>query len=167
MSEHIETREEEHVVYEFFLLGLLLKGSISLVEVISGTALFFIPPAFIVSLAVWFLNFIPVSSLQNLLLAEVAKYTEGTVVFVAVYLLSRGLVKIFLIWALLKNKLWAYPASLAILGLFLAYQFYQIIRYHSIIVIAITILDIVVMYFIWREWNIAKRHAANHTPLPT
>ena len=158
MSEHIETPQEEHVVYEFFLWSVLLKGAISVAEVVVGIALFFIPPQTIVSLAIWLLNYIPVASLQQALMTEVAHYTTGAVTFVALYLLSRGLIKAVLIGALLRNILWAYPASLGVLTLFLVYQAYQIITDHSILIIGITIFDLVVMYFIYREWHIVKRH---------
>jgi uncharacterized membrane protein len=166
MTEHIETPQEEHVVYEFFLWSILLKGAISLAEVVAAIAVFLIPPHVIVDLANWFLQFVPVPSLQAALMEEVAKYTTGAVMFVALYLFSRGLVKVILIIGLLRDKLWAYPASLVVMGLFMLYQFYQIAAYHSFIVVGITLFDMLVMYFIWREWQIAKRHAANHTPLP-
>lgn len=156
----LPSAHEEHVVYEFFLWSVLAKGAISLAEVISGVAALFIPPAVIVNAAAFVLNYLPQAGLQNVLMQEVAKYTGGAVVFVSIYLLSRGLVKIFLIWSLLKNRLWAYPASLIILGLFLLYQLYQIGTEHSFIVTAITLFDIVVMYFIYREWRIVVRHSA-------
>jgi uncharacterized membrane protein len=158
MSEHVETPTEEHVVYEFFLWSILLKGAISAAEVAAGVAVFFIPPAFIVSTAILLLNFIPVPSVQSLLLEEVAKYTTGAVTFVAVYLLSRGIVKVVLIWSLLKNRLWAYPASLVVLALFVLYQLYQLVTDRSLIILAISLFDLVVMYFIYREWRIVRRH---------
>lgn len=156
--EEIESPREEKNIYEFFLLSVLAKGAISVIEVVSGIALFFIPPALIVSGTLFFLHFLPVNHLSVALMAEVAKYTTGTVVFVALYLLSRGLIKVFLIGALLKNLTWAYPVSLIVLGLFLVYQLYQIVTTHSFIVIGITLFDLVVMYFIWREWRIVLRH---------
>ena len=158
MSEHIETPQEEHVVYEFFLWSILLKGAISVAEVIAGIAIFFIPPAVIVSLASMVVNAVPVPALQMHLLEEVAKYTTGTVTFVALYLLSRGLIKAVLLGSLLRNMLWAYPASLLVLAAFLVYQAYQIATTHSLIVIGITLFDLIVMYFIWREWRIVVRH---------
>jgi uncharacterized membrane protein len=156
--ERIETHEEEHIVYEFFLWSVLVKGAISLAEVISGIALFFIPPAAIVSLGIVILNYVPVISLQQALMEEIARYTEGAVVFVALYLLSRGLIKAGLIFALLANKLWAYPSSLLVLGLFVLYQTYQILTDHSLLIIGITLFDLIVMYFIYREWRIVARH---------
>lgn len=149
---------EEHVVYEFFLWSVLAKGLISLIEVITGIAIFFIPPSRIVLLGVFLLNYLPFHTVQGLLMQEIAKYTAGTVTFVALYLLSRGLIKVFLIWSLIKNQLWAYPASLVVLGGFVLYQGYQIAVDRSLIVLGITLFDLVVMYFIWREWRIVKAH---------
>jgi uncharacterized membrane protein len=37
-------------------------------------------------------------------------FSVGTQNFDVFYLLSHGIVKLFLVAALLKNKLWAYPA---------------------------------------------------------
>ena len=48
--------------------------------------------------------------------------TGSAVQFGAFYLLSHGLVKIVLVVALLKNKLWAYPWMVAFLGAFIIYQ---------------------------------------------
>ncbi len=154
----MDTKQEEILIYDGFLISVLLKGIISVGEVLGGIALFFIPPAFIVGIATIVLNHLPLPSLQGILLTEVAKYTTGTVVFVALYLLSRGLIKVVLIGALLKNMLWAYPASLVVLAGFVLYQLYQIFSAHSLLLVAVTLFDLIVMYFIWREWKIVERH---------
>ena len=157
----METQAEEKVVYQFFLWSILVKGAISLAELIVGTAIFFIPPALIISWALFWLQFVPVAPLQNALMQEVVTYTSGSVAFVAFYLLSRGFIKVFLIIGLLKNKLWAYPASLLVLALLVVYQLFQIITTHSVLVILITIFDLFVMYFIWREWKIVSSKQLN------
>jgi uncharacterized membrane protein len=50
----------------------------------------------------------------------------------AFYLLSHGLVKVLLVAGLLREKLWAYPASLIVLSAFIAYQTYRYSSTHSI-----------------------------------
>lgn len=160
----METPAEEHTIYEFFLISVLLKGLISVVEVVAGVFIFFIPSAMFLALVNQLVAFVPDGTLSTALLAEVAKYTSSTAQFFAFYLLSRGLVKVFLIWALLKNKLWAYPASLGVLSLFVLYQLYQIVVDHSILVMGITVFDLVVMYFIWREYRIVQTHRALQSP---
>ncbi|BCG83133.1 hypothetical protein MesoLj113b_66750 [Mesorhizobium sp. 113-3-3] len=47
-----------------------------------------------------------------------SNFSVSTQHFYAFYLLSHGIVKLALVVALLKNKLWAYPSSLIVLGLF-------------------------------------------------
>ena len=146
--------QEDKEVYQVFFWSILVKGAISLAELVVGTALLFIPSTLIISWALVILQYIPVATLQNSLMQEVATYTSGTVAFVAFYLLSRGLIKVFLIVGLLRNKLWAYPASLVVLAVLVVYQLYQLISSYSLILIAITVFDLFVMYFIWREWRI-------------
>ena len=114
----MDQAQEEEVVYEFFFWSILAKGAISLAELLGGLALLSIPSTTILALTLALLNYIPVASLQNILIQEVATYTSGTVTFVTFYLLSRGLIKVVLIWGLLKDKQWAYPASPGVSGRF-------------------------------------------------
>lgn len=156
-----ESLRTDHTIYEFFKWSILLKGLISLGEVIIGAVLLFIPEHYIISLVqsagVWLSGYAD-NPITLKVVAELGAFSAGSTLFVAFYLLSRGIVKCGLIWALLKNILWAYPVSLLFLGGLLIYQAYEIALKGSIFVIAISILDIIVMYFIWREWVIVKRH---------
>ncbi len=95
---------------------------------------------------------------HSLALAQQFALTGST--FIALYLLARGGIKLLLIIALLKNQLWAYPSSLVVLGLFVIYQLYQIFLTTSIFIIALTIFDLVVMWFIWREYKVLRLRAA-------
>jgi Predicted membrane protein len=160
MEPILETPAEQKQIYEFFLASVLLKGAISVAEVVVGIIVLFVPTALFLSVVTGIVHLIPAQPpfgfFSEHLLEEVARYTSGTALFLSIYLLSRGLVKAFLIWALLLNKLWAYPSSLIILAGFLAYQVYQIFSGHSLLVIGITVFDIIVMYFIWREWRIVR-----------
>ncbi len=160
MSEHVETPQEEHVVHEFFLGSVIIKGFISVAEVIAAGVVLLVPPAFLVSSTLTILAYLPNAKLQNALMQEVAHFTAGTALFVSFYLLSRGLVKTGLVWGLLKGKLVAYPLSLVILAFLVLYQVYQIATTHSLIVLGITLFDLVVIYFVYREWRIVLRHRA-------
>ncbi|MDB4992364.1 MAG: hypothetical protein JWL75_609 [Parcubacteria group bacterium] len=153
----------EKTVYELFRWSVILKGVISLGEVVVGLALLAIPKDTIVVLvqgAGTWLSTHADSAIAGHVVTELTKFGSGTAVFVAIYLLSRGLIKCLLIYALLRNILWAYPASLTVLGLFVIYQIYEILTLGSVFVIAITLFDLVVMYFIWREWRIVLKRPA-------
>jgi uncharacterized membrane protein len=141
---------------------VILKGLISLAEVLAGIAILLIPPSLVLLGAQWLIGLTP-PSVSAHLVTEVAKYTSATARFLSIYLLTRGLIKVILIWALLKNKLWAYPASLIVLAGFVAYQLYQIFMTHSFLVVGVTIFDLIVMYFIWREYRIVQARRASHT----
>jgi uncharacterized membrane protein len=77
--------------------------------------------------------------------------------FYAFYLLSHGLVKVLLVAGLLRNKLWSYPASLVVLGLFIVYQVYRYSYTHGFGLIVLTIFDIVVIGLIWHEYRLVRR----------
>lgn len=159
MTDYIETPKEENLVHEFFLISVIIKGLISLAEVIVGIAVLLTPPATIISFTLFLLNYLPNAYLQSKLMVEVSQYTSGTALFVAFYLLSRGLIKVGLVWGLLKGKLVAYPLSLVVLVCLVLYQCYQLISPpFSFIILGVTLFDLVVMYFVYREWRIVLRH---------
>jgi uncharacterized membrane protein len=63
-----------------------------------------------------------------------------------------------LVIGLLMNRLWAYPASLAVLGLFIAYQLYRYSYTHGFGLIVLTVFDIFVIGLIWHEYRLIRRH---------
>jgi uncharacterized membrane protein len=75
------------------------------------------------------------------------------VLFGAAYLLSHGLVKIVLVAALLRNKLWAYPWMIVFLIAFIAYQVYRMTFAPSIGLVALTIFDAFVAWLTYREYR--------------
>jgi uncharacterized membrane protein len=60
--------------------------------------------------------------------------------------------------------MWAYPASLAALGLFIVYQLYRFTDTHGIGLIILTIFDLVVMVLIWQEYKVVRQHVAVRRP---
>jgi len=154
------TREQEKRIRLYFRISIFIKGAISLAETAAGIALLFIPVSYFLNLLAAYAE----SELQEnansfiashlLSLAHQAATISGT--FIAIYILSRGLIKVALIWAMLKNKLRAYPASLVVLGLFVLYQLYEVATTGAYAIVALTIFDLVVMYFIWREYQVLK-----------
>ncbi len=73
--------------------------------------------------------------------------------FASLYLLSHGLTKLLLVVLLLRKKIWAYPASIGLLGIFIAYQSYQYAIHQSIWMILLTIFDVIVIGLIYHEYQ--------------
>lgn len=158
----METARTDKQVYKLFRVSVILKGIISAGEIVVGIIAFFVPVTLLTELVASFARSELQSEPGSYIAAHVLTLTQGvpevSTLFLGLYLLSRGLIKLILVWALLKNQLWAYPSSLVVLGLFVAYQLYEIERTHSIFVVAITLFDLAVMYFIWREYRVVKAH---------
>lgn len=79
--------------------------------------------------------------------------------FMAAYLFIHGVVKIVVVLALFRNKLWAYPLSIAVFGAFIVYQIYRFTITHSITLILLSAFDLAVLCLIWLEFRAAKTRA--------
>jgi uncharacterized membrane protein len=157
------TLQQEKRITEYFRISVFLKGALSLIEVIGGILAIFVPVSsvtdLVVRLAQGELIEEPGDFVATHLLALAQQYAVASGTFIAIYLLSRGLIKLGLVVALLKNQLWAYPSSLAVLGLFVVYQLYQIAMTFSVLLVVLTVFDLIVMWFIWREYEVVRLHS--------
>jgi len=154
----------ERRIHQIFEISILLKGAHALIECIGGVALYLASTDMIVTLV----NILtqeeliedPNDFVATHLLAFAQNFSVGSKEFYAFYLLSHGLIKVILVVGLLKNRLWAYPASLVALGLFIFYQSYRFFYTHSIGLVLLTIFDLFVMALIWHEYNLVRRRPA-------
>ena len=139
-------------VHQLFLISVTLKGLHALIEIAGGIALYFFSTATIVH---WLYS---ESGDSNDLLAKFARTFSGAEhSFYAFYLVSHGIVNLAIVAALLSRKLWAYPATFAVLTLFIVYQLYRYTFTHDIGLSAITALDLIVMALAWNEYRLMKR----------
>jgi Predicted membrane protein (DUF2127) len=67
----------------------------------------------------------PRDLVANYLLHLAQNLSIGAQRFTAFFLLSHGVVKLWLIIGLLRQKLWYYPLAAAVFGLFIVYQLYR------------------------------------------
>lgn len=158
------TQQEESRIRLYFRVSVLLKGAISAAEVMGGIVVLFVPVSYFANLVIQYAQGELLENQNDFIaihLAQIAhQFLIASSLFIAVYLLSRGLIKLGLIIALLRNQLWAYPSSLIVLGLFVAYQIYQIIVSQSVLIIALTIFDLIVIWAIWEEYKVMRSHVA-------
>jgi uncharacterized membrane protein len=147
-----------------FEVGIILKGLDGLLEVIGGLLLLVVSPAtidrLVTSLTQHELSEDPHDFLATHLLRTAHGLTGSAVLFGAVYLLAHGLVKVILVAALLKNQLWAYPWTIAFLGVFIGYQLYRLSFQPSVGLTALTIFDTVIAWLTYREYR--KQLAVAH-----
>ncbi|HVH75143.1 MAG TPA: DUF2127 domain-containing protein [Stellaceae bacterium] len=157
-------RLDEHRIHRLFQLSVLLKGAHALVECAGGVLLAVVSTQTIVGWVIWLtqdeLSEDPHDFVAAHLSAMAQHFTVSSKNFYTFYLVSHGLVKVVLVVGLLMEKLWAYPASLAVLGVFILYQVYRFSYTHSPGLVALTLFDILVIALIWHEYRLVRRHLA-------
>jgi uncharacterized membrane protein len=140
-----------------FAVGIILKGLDGVLEVVGGLLLLVVSPATIDritrALTQHELSEDPHDFLGTHLLHAAGSLTGSSVRFGAAYLISHGVVKIVLVAALLKNKLWAYPWMIAFLIAFIVYQIYRMTFAFSIGLLALTVFDLFVAWLTYREYG--------------
>lgn len=154
----------ERTIHRVFEASLLLKGAHALIECVGGIALYVVTTDEITALVRVATQSELVEDPSDFVASHLLQMAQGFSVgaksFYAFYLLSHGVVKLGLVVALLANRLWAYPASLAVLLLFIAYQLYRYSYTHAFGLIALTVFDVFVLALIWHEYKVVRGHLA-------
>jgi uncharacterized membrane protein len=158
-------RMDERRIHQIFRASVLLKGAHALLEVAGGALLALVSASTITGLVNRLTQEELIEDRRDFIATHLLKWAQGFSVetkhFYALYLLSHGAVKLFLVIGLLKNKLWSYSASLIALGLFVVYQLYRFSYTHGVGLIALTVFDIFVMGLIWHEYDLVRHHLAD------
>lgn len=140
--------------HRVFVISLILKGLLASFEVLSGIAIFFIPHNSIIEF-VREMNEAAFGGWQKeFIKAHLLRFSLSSQHFAGFYLLSHGVVKLWLVTGLLKNKLWYCPVSLVVFGMLALYQFYRVAHTHSIMLLLFTLFDCFVLALIWHEYRI-------------
>jgi uncharacterized membrane protein len=143
---------QEKRIHQIFVVSVSLKGLHALIEVAGGLALYLFSADAIarwldeIDRHDWIARHFPANEQH----------------FYAVYLLSHGLVKLLLVFGLLREKLWAYPASFAVFGAFIAYQLYRYSYTHEVALITLTVFDLFVIALAAHEYRLLRKHLPTH-----
>ncbi len=140
-----------------FLVALVLKGLDGVLELAGGVALLLVSRQPLVGWAVALtqheLSEDPHDFVATHLLGSAHRLTAGAQTFAAVYLLLHGIVKVVLVAAVLRDRLWAYPWMIGFLLVFIGYQAYRFALRPTIGMAALTVFDAFVAWLTWREWR--------------
>jgi uncharacterized membrane protein len=157
---------QEKRIHQIFVVSVLFKGVHALFEIVGGVALYLISTEAIVSTINRFSRDQLVEDPDDWVGTHLLNFAQHFSVaehnFYAFYLLSHGLVKSVLVIGLLREKLWAYPASFAVFGTFIAYQLYRYSFTHDFGLILLSIFDLFVIYLAVHEYRLLRRHLPTH-----
>ncbi len=151
---------------KLFRVTLIIKGLDGVLEVVGGILLLLVTPAqinsFVRLLTQHELSKDPEELIATYLVHAAGSVTISASLFGAAYLMLHGLVKIALVWAVLRNKLWAYPWMIAFLLFFIAFQVYQLLLEVSWGLVLLTAFDIVMVWLTYHEYRTLKPRRPRH-----
>ena len=164
------TPREEKALHEVFIFTIWVKGLVGLLQTLGGLAFLVIPQQTVTNLIARF-TAPEFTDDQHDFVAMVLRHTAdqwatGTQTFAGVYLLLHGVIKLVLVGALLRRKMWSYPASIWVLAAFILYQCYRYTFTHSPWLLALTVLDIAVVALIHHEYGQRKLNGFPGQPAP-
>ena len=119
----------EKNIHLAFEVSLLLKGAFAVAETVTGIGVYFVTQQFVFKLVEHLtreeLLEDPRDWVATYLFQSVPHFSVSTRNFTAFYLLTHGIIKLWLIIGLLRAKLSYYPVAIAVFGLFIVYQLYR------------------------------------------
>ncbi|MHB0865455.1 MAG: DUF2127 domain-containing protein [Minisyncoccota bacterium] len=154
-----ETQREKYI-HKVFIWGVLLKAVDGVLETLGGILLFF--PGTLTNLIQFVIQNELLEDPHDFLFTHIQSalpaLTGSSGLFIALYLLTHGLIKVVLVAGLLRNKLWAYPSAIIVFTLFIVYQLYHYLFTHSLFLLLLTVLDLVVIWLTWHEYRYFKKY---------
>jgi uncharacterized membrane protein len=157
---------QERRIHQIFVVSVLFKGAHALIEIAGGIALYLISTATIISaINRWSYDEL-VEDKNDWIATHLLQFAHTFSVaehhFYAFYLLSHGIIKSALVIGLLREKLWAYPASFAVFGAFIAYQLYRFSFTGDVGLILLSIFDAFVIVLAVHEYRLLRKHLPTH-----
>jgi uncharacterized membrane protein len=148
-----------------FAIAVTLKGIDGGLQFLGALLLMVIPPTLITGVT----NLIitrdllgdPNGTLSTHLAAAADHFANGSTRWFAIlYLLAHGVIKLVLVWALLKHVLWMFPVSVLVLAGFVVYEVWRAAHTHSVALPIFAALDVVIIALVIREYRKLRRQRA-------
>jgi uncharacterized membrane protein len=143
---------QEKRIHQVFRITVALKGLHGLVEVVGGIALaLFSTDSILRLLYHWDRH------------EWVARhFNTGEHHYYVWFFLSHGALNLGLAIGLLLEKLWAYPAAMVVLALFILLQMHRFMHVHDPGLIVFSILDAIVIALAVHEYRLLRKHLPTH-----
>ena len=160
-AERSSTDRRERVLEIVFRVTLIVKGADGVLELIGGVLLLFLTPermnAVVRFLTQHELGQDPDDPIANWIVHFSHHLTGSATLFGAVYLLLHGIVKVVLVWAVLREQLWAYPWMIGFLAVFIGWQTWELARHFSWGMVALTAFDVLIVALTVHEYRVQRR----------
>ena len=145
------------LLHWLFRIGIIFKGLDGLMELVGGFLfLFFSPDAmsdFVDRNTRPVLEWDPDNLVAHSLRHSFGQMSTGGKMFVAMYLLGHGAIKLLMVVGLLREKRWVFPVAIVVLLGFIGFQIYRMCGHFSIGLVVFTVLDAVIAALVWNEYR--------------
>lgn len=152
-------------LHQLFEASLLVKGLLAGLETFAGLGLLLTSNAFIQGFVDWLTRYEIAEDPADKLATVARHYAEAfsiqTQHFYALYLLSHGALKLGMVIALAMGAMWAYPAAMVMLTGFVVYQMVSWAESGSMILLALSAFDVVMIWLVWREYQSHRMDATS------
>ncbi|HET9146177.1 MAG TPA: DUF2127 domain-containing protein [Sphingomicrobium sp.] len=156
---------QEKRIHEAFTVSLAIKGLNGLAEIAGGIAIYLTSTETIARWIAQFANALG-GNPKRWIPAHLLKFGDSLTVsqhdFVAFYLLTHGVVKIVLVYGLLRERLWSYPVSFVVFSGYIIYQLYRFTFTHSLLLIVLSIFDAFILTLAVHEYRLVRRNLPTH-----
>ena len=154
-------RNQAQVRELLFRVGVWIKGIDGALELLGGAALYAVSPQLLIR-GVALLTQDEITEDPRDLIASSLRHAAAHLSltsehFMALYLLIHGVLKVGLVGALLKRKLWAYPVSVVVFAGLILYQLYRFSFTHALGLIILSGFDLLVIALIYIEYRALQR----------
>ena len=139
-------------IHQLFQISVALKGLHGLVEIAGGLALALFSTDSVLRLIYRFDRHDWVAR----------HFSTGEHDYYTFFFLSHGALNLVVAILLLLEKLWAYPAAMAVLALFVALQLFRFTHVHDPALIVFSVLDLIVIALAIHEYRLLRKHLPTH-----
>jgi uncharacterized membrane protein len=163
---HVMPKSQTQIVrtHRLFELAILVKGFNGVVEVAGGLLALFVPLRRVNQLVLWLtaseIEEDPHKWLASALVHLTEKLSTGEKLYASFYLLSHGCVKIFLVYSLWRERIWAFPVALWLMAALVCYSIYRFTHTHATGLLVFAVIDLIIMWLIWREYLVRREATA-------
>lgn len=149
-----------------FRISLFIKAFDGTLQLIGGSLLFFVEPQ---ELGRW-MNFLtrhlfstnPNNVIAHWLHHQAETLSVDTTLLVSLYMLSHGVIKLGLVYGLLREKLWVFPFAFVGFGAILSIEIYRILFHFFWGVCILMAFDTFVLTMVILEFRKLRRENPKH-----
>jgi uncharacterized membrane protein len=152
------------ILHWMFRIGIAFKGLDGLAELVGGFLfVFFNRDAmsdFVDHHTRALLQWDPDNLIAHSLRHSFDQMSTGGKIFVAIYLLGHGAIKLLIVVGLLREKRRVFPVAIVVLLGFIGFQVYRLCGHFSIGLVTFTVLDALIVALVWNEYRSLEKNPA-------